>query len=104
MSAITRQTVLGLALFFSLASASFAQESKETNAKPSDVTITALASGEHVRFTAPFSLVQIRLEVYNSAGSKVFDNEVRAAISPIGTCLSVGLSRLLITPTFASSP
>ena len=41
------------------------------------LTITASASGERVRFTAPSSIVQIRLEVYNSSGRKLFDNEVR---------------------------
>src|SRR5712691_4624076 len=41
------------------------------------LTITASASGERVRFTAPSSVVQIRLEVYSSTGTKLFDNEVR---------------------------
>src|SRR5215510_14299465 len=77
MSAITRPAVLGLIVFFSLASANFAQESKEANAQRSDVTLTAFASVERARFTAPSSVVQIRLEVYNSAGRKVFDNELR---------------------------
>src|SRR5262249_15544857 len=32
---------------------------------------------ERVRFTAPASVVQMRLEVYSSAGQKLFDNELR---------------------------
>src|SRR5262245_59237936 len=45
--------------------------------KSFSATITATASGERVRFAAPSSVVQIRLEVYNSVGRKLFDNEVR---------------------------
>src|SRR5215510_16532789 len=45
--------------------------------KSSGATVTVSASGERVRFTAPESVVQIRLEIYSSAGKKIFDNEVR---------------------------
>src|SRR5215510_3660338 len=45
--------------------------------KSSGATVTVSASGERVRFTAPESVVQIRLEIYSSSGKKVFDNEVR---------------------------
>jgi hypothetical protein len=45
--------------------------------RSSAATITASASGERVRFTAPSSVVQIRLEIYNSTGTKLVDNEVR---------------------------
>ena len=41
-------------------------------------TVTGSASGERVRFAAPSSVVQIRLEVYSDKGQKVFDNELRA--------------------------
>jgi len=34
-------------------------------------------SGDRVRFTAASFVVQIRLEVYNSSGRKLFDNEIR---------------------------
>src|SRR5262245_21472376 len=43
----------------------------------SSAIVTASASDERVRFTAPSSVVQIRLEVYSSAGKKLFDYEVR---------------------------
>ncbi len=55
-----------------------AQEGPGTVTRPSAVTITASASGNQVRFAAPSSAVQIRLEVYNAAGRKLFDNEMRA--------------------------
>jgi len=45
--------------------------------KPDPLTITASSSGERLRFTAPSSVVQIRLEVYNTIGKKLFDIEVR---------------------------
>jgi endosialidase-like protein len=45
--------------------------------RSSAATITASASGERVRFTAPSSVVQIRLEIYNPTGTKLVDNEVR---------------------------
>jgi hypothetical protein len=47
------------------------------SATPDALTITAAASDERVRYTAPASIVQIRLEVYASTGKKVFDNELR---------------------------
>jgi len=47
---------------------------------PDAATVTASASGDHVRFTAPSSIVQIRLEVYSSSGKKLFDNEVRGNV------------------------
>jgi hypothetical protein len=44
---------------------------------PSTVVVTTTAAAGHVRFAAPSSVVQIRVEVYDAAGVKVFDNEVR---------------------------
>ena len=65
-----------LMLILSLTPALAQNEVAKTN-KTSAVAITASASGERVRFTAPSSAVQIRLEIYNSTGRKLFDNEVR---------------------------
>ena len=39
--------------------------------------VTAAATGERVRFTAPSTGQQMRLEVYDAVGVKRFDNEVR---------------------------
>src|SRR5207247_492467 len=64
-----------LMLILSLTPALAQNEVAKTN-KTSAVAITASASGERVRFTAPSSAVQIRLEIYNSTGRKLFDNEV----------------------------
>ena len=47
------------------------------SAAPAEPSVTAFATGERVRLTAPATVVQLRLEVYNSAGKKLFDNEIR---------------------------
>src|SRR5215467_14766229 len=39
--------------------------------------ITACATGGRVRFTAPGTVVQMRLEIYRENGEKMFDNEIR---------------------------
>jgi len=67
-------SLLSLILLFSTAQAQSVITKSE---KSAGVTITASASGEHMRFAAPSSVVQIRLEVYNATGRKLFDNEVR---------------------------
>ena len=54
-----------------------AQDEIAKSTPSSGMTITACATGERIRFTAPSSTVQVRLEVYDSAGKKLFDNEVR---------------------------
>src|SRR5262245_38419317 len=43
--------------------------------QPEAMIVTASSSGDHVRFTATSSVVQLRLEIYGSSGSKVFDSE-----------------------------
>jgi hypothetical protein len=55
----------------------FAQVNQETNSQPQELTVTTFASSERVRFTAPASVAQMRLEVYDAAGRKLFDNELR---------------------------
>src|SRR5262245_50398341 len=76
MLTIKRQLLVVFSFLF-LIGAAVAQEEKIANLKESSVT--ASASGERVRFSTLFSVVQIRLEVYDSSGSKLFDNEVRGA-------------------------
>ena len=57
---------------FALLSTAIAQESPR-----SFLTITAAASGERVRITAPSSVVQMHVEVYAASGEKLFDQEIR---------------------------
>src|SRR5262249_21454018 len=67
-----------MALLTIAATGSFArQDSKAVNASPFDVTVTASASPEKVRFTAPSSVVQMHLEVYWADGQKLFDLEMK---------------------------
>ena len=53
-----------------------AQESASSQ-RASSVTVTATASTERVRITAPASVVQMHVEVYGLNGEKVFDQEIR---------------------------
>src|SRR5262245_62024761 len=64
-------------LILSAMRATAAQGIRSDTAQHSDVIVTSSALGERVRFTAPSSVVQVRLEIYNSAGRKLFDYEVR---------------------------
>jgi hypothetical protein len=54
-----------------------AQSDAAGSNKSSAVIIIASAWAERVRFSAPSSVMQIRLEVYDSSGRKLVDNEVR---------------------------
>src|SRR5262245_4992072 len=60
-----------------LGSSALAQDNRATIDHRAALTVTVSAFVERVRFTAPPSIVQIRLEVYDSGGRKLFDNEVR---------------------------
>jgi hypothetical protein len=67
-----------LFLIGSFSPASAQNENPKIENSPSTaLTVTALVSNERLRITAPASVVQMRLEVYNSSGRKLFDNELR---------------------------
>src|SRR5712691_5659298 len=70
---ITFVSVLVLALL----STGAAQESTSPTVQTSTLTITAAATGERVRITAPASVVQMHVEVYAASGEKLFDQEIR---------------------------
>ncbi|HSP62845.1 MAG TPA: hypothetical protein VLQ90_07690, partial [Pyrinomonadaceae bacterium] len=64
------------------ASAALAQEAQPDNnveqvGGRSASNVTASATAERVRFTSPNTVVQLRLEVYDEAGQKLFDTEQR---------------------------
>ena len=71
------QFVIRLIVTLCLINSALAQDNRTANDQKKALTVTAYASGERVRFTAPSSAMQIRLEVYNSAGRKLLDNDVR---------------------------
>ncbi|HKO43598.1 MAG TPA: hypothetical protein VJU84_09915, partial [Pyrinomonadaceae bacterium] len=73
---------VGGSLFaFVLAGTGLAQENRapiENPQKPVAATplVTATATAKRVRFVSPGTVVQLRLEVYNEAGQKLFDTEL----------------------------
>ncbi|MEP6570600.1 MAG: hypothetical protein ABJC10_12580, partial [Acidobacteriota bacterium] len=78
-----RNRLLGTSLFmFVLFSPTLAQEKRALTEKPLEPVaagslVTATATVERVRITAPASVVQMHVEVYASGGEKLFDNEIR---------------------------
>ena len=67
-------TVAGILLAVSTISA---QDQNAASTGRSAVTVMAAATADRVRFTAPNTVVQIRLEVYATNGEKLVDNEIR---------------------------
>src|SRR5687767_6593160 len=65
-------TCIVMAVF--VTSAGFAQDAPVKPGRASAPTVTAMASAERVRFTAPGEGVQLRLEVYSETGQLVSDS------------------------------
>ena len=66
---------------FVLAGTGLAQENRATIENPqapvaATPLVTATATAKRVRFVSPGTVVQLRLEVYNEAGQKLFDTEL----------------------------
>jgi hypothetical protein len=72
-----KQIVLAFVFVSGLLTNAAAQNSTSSPTPGSTLTITAAATGERVRITAPSSVVQMHVEVYASSGEKVFDQEIR---------------------------
>jgi hypothetical protein len=81
----TLKRLIGGSLFvFVLAGTALAQENRapiETPREPvapasAAPLVTATATAERVRFVSPGTVVQLRLEVYNETGQKLFDTEL----------------------------
>ena len=72
-----KQIVLAFVFVSGLLTNAAAQNSTSSPTPGSTLTITAAATGERVRITAPSSVVQMRVEVYAPGGEKVFDQEIR---------------------------
>jgi hypothetical protein len=70
--------LLLLPLLLTFAVATHAQtEASSARTRTEPPLVTAAATAERVRFAAPNGVVQLRLEVYDGAGRKVFDTEQR---------------------------
>jgi hypothetical protein len=70
-----KQISFASVLVFALFSTASAQDS--ATVQRSSLTITAAASHERVRITAPSSVVQMHVEIYAAGGEKLFDQEIR---------------------------
>src|ERR687885_450624 len=70
---------IGITLFLLLTIVSTTRAQEETaHIQPAtELPVTVAATTERVRFAAPSAVVQLRLEVYDEAGRKVFDTEQR---------------------------
>src|SRR6266699_3472421 len=65
-----------LLLWFS-SGAALAQEEKPQPTSTSAPIVTGALTGSTIRFTAPGSITTISLEIYSSAGERVFDSGMR---------------------------
>ncbi len=74
-----KPTRMALALLLTLCTLSLAlgQEMRKGSTPEKTQTITAGITAERVRIAAPSAVVQLRLEVYDEAGQKLFDTEQR---------------------------
>src|SRR5687768_4137548 len=105
MFTLTR--LIGRSLFILvLASTALAQESRAPIDNPSTPTpagplVTATATEKRVRFVSPGSVVQLRLEVYNEAGQKLFDTELRGG-NVLDWHLQDGAGQRLAAGSYAS--
>jgi hypothetical protein len=72
MLSLRRITLASMLVAALLATAAAQQSSSATS-----LTITAAASSERMRITAPASIVQMQVEVYAAGGERLFDQEIR---------------------------
>jgi hypothetical protein len=74
---VGRRWIVASLMICALSNAARAQDQSQAKPSGSNTLITAAATTEHVRFTAPNTVAQLRLEVYAEAGQKVYDTELR---------------------------
>ena len=74
---IAKRLVITAAGILLVASIVCAQEQNAPTGTRSTTTVTAAATADRLRFTAPSTVVQMRLEVHAANGEKLFDNEIR---------------------------
>jgi len=106
----TFKRLLGSSLFvLVLAGTVLTQEIRTTRQAPGEAVaplpagplVTATASTDRVRFVAPGTVIQVRLEVYNEAGQKVFDTELRGG-NVLDWLLQDGAGQRLTAGSYAS--
>jgi hypothetical protein len=79
-SPLLRNFVLNILLGVACAVTAVSQTNIDRNEQTSSVTVTAMSAADRVRITAPASVVQMRIEVYDQNGVKVWDSEVHGNV------------------------
>lgn len=73
----TKRIIIALVCLLALSNTITGQEGAERNPAVTAPVVTATATPDRVRFVAPGTVVQLRLEVFTEAGQKIFDTELR---------------------------
>src|SRR5687768_11780248 len=101
-----KQLVGGGLLIFVICGTVFGQENPTPVEKPRETVsaapplVTATASAKRVRFVSPGTVVQLRLEIYNEAGQKLFDTELHSG-NVLDWNLKDGAGERLATGSYA---
>ena len=101
-----KRLVHGSLFVFVLAGVALAQENRapvETpreSVLPAAPLVTAAATAERVRFVSPGTVVQVRLEVYNETGQKLFDTELHGG-NVLDWHLQNGLGERFVAGSYA---
>ena len=73
----TKRSLLAIALVFAFSLIAAAQDRKPETTLAETPPVTLSANAERIRISAPSAVVQLRLEIYDEAGHKIFDTEQR---------------------------
>src|SRR2546423_7905244 len=79
-SNMSRSIQLALCLLLSLCIVNLAQAQSESSSQNSTSIVTATATTERVRFAAPSSVAQMRIEVLTETGETLFDVKVKGNV------------------------
>jgi len=72
--------VVNLLISLGCCASAFGQTTVSSSGQISSATITAVGVGDHVRITAPSSIVQMRVEIYDDSGANVWDSQIRGNV------------------------
>src|SRR6266536_2779808 len=75
-----RRTRLVLIVSLLCCASAFGQTNVSPTGQTTSATITAVAAADRMRITAPASILQMRVEIYDSSGAKVWDSEIRGNV------------------------
>src|SRR5712691_9237561 len=76
MSRITLRITIAVFLLFAVHAVTAQDLTKQSTPPATAPLVTAAANAKRVRFVSPGTVVQLRLEVYNETGQKLFDTEL----------------------------